>query len=561
MKITFLGAARTVTGSCYLVETEKTTFLVDCGMHQGQLNEEERNRASFPFRMDDIDFVLLTHAHIDHSGRLPKLYVEGFRKSIYATKATADLCGIMLPDSGHIQEMESEWQDRKGKRAGRQTEKPMYTMQDGIDTCGLFRTVTYGREFSPSEDLRIVYRDAGHILGSAIIEIVSTEEGKEHRTVFSGDLGNKGIPIMRDPTVIAGADTLIVESTYGDRLHVDTSDKVDRFVSILNATIARGGNVVIPSFAVGRTQELIYELNREEGKYKGQRTALLHTPVYVDSPMATNATRVFRENTDCYDDEARSYIENGDNPLDFPNLHFTASAEESKQINLDKESKIIISSSGMCDAGRIKHHLKHNLWRRDSSVIFVGYQARGTLGRSLVDGAKSVRIFGEEIAVNARIEVIEGYSGHADRDGLLDWIGAMKTVPGDIILVHGEPEVIERFGRSIADRFGVSTRIPDFGDTLTVGTQVPASRLSVPEASTAIASGSAGSSRLIDDLRSTIDGATERIRTQLMNAKSGEQRTAILEQLRQEIRQRIDESFERNIGSGTGNSSSPPVLR
>ena len=549
MKITFLGAARAVTGSCYLVETARTTFLVDCGMHQGQLHEEERNRAAFPFPMDSIDFVLLTHAHIDHSGRLPRLYVEGYRKEIYATKATADLCGIMLPDSGHIQEMESEWQDRKGKRAGRETERPMYTMQDGIDTCRLFRPVPYDLEFRPADDLRVVYRDAGHILGSAIIEIIATEEGKDHRTVFSGDLGNKGIPIMRDPTLVEGCDTLVVESTYGDRLHADSSDKVDRFVGILNETIARGGNVVIPSFAVGRTQELLYELHREGEKYKDRRTALMRTPVYVDSPMATNATRVFRENTDCYDEEARRYIENGDNPLDFPNLHFTASAEESKQINLDRESKIIISSSGMCDAGRIKHHLKHNLWRRDSTVVFVGYQAKGTLGRSLVDGAKSVRIFGEEIAVHARIEMIEGFSGHADRDGLLDWIGAMKKAPGEILLVHGESEVIERFSHSIAERFGIPTRIPDFGDTLTVGAMVPVSRSSVPVAALEEDSSLRGTTRLLEDLQSALAGTTEGLRAQLLKTKSRQEREAVLERMRQELRRKIDETIDRGLTS------------
>jgi len=380
MKITFLGAAKEVTGSCYLVETERTSFLVDCGMHQGQLHEEERNRVPFPFKMEAIDFVLLTHAHIDHSGRLPKLYVDGYRGPVYATKATADLCGIMLPDSGHIQEMEGEWQDRKGQRAGRAVVPPLYTMQDAVDCCRLFKPVAYDREFRPSDDLRVTYRDAGHILGSSILEIVSTEGGKERKTVFSGDLGNKGIPIMRDPTVVDGCDTLVVESTYGDRLHETGADKVERFARIINETIARGGNVVIPSFAVGRTQEIIYELHMEEERYKDQKNVLLKTPVYVDSPLAVNATRVFRENADCFDEEARRYIENGDNPLDFPNLHFTASAEESKALNQSPESKIIISSSGMCDAGRIKHHLKHNLWRRDSTVLFVGFQAKGTLG-------------------------------------------------------------------------------------------------------------------------------------------------------------------------------------
>ena len=377
MRITFMGAAETVTGSCFLVETEQTSFLVDCGLHQGQASETRLNHIPFPFDVNKIDFMLLTHAHIDHCGRIPRLYVDGFDKAIYTTKATAELCGIMLPDSGHIQEMEQEWQNRKNSRAGKPTEEPLYTMQNGIDACSLFKKVAYNTEFSPAPDVRVIMRDAGHILGSAILEIWIKEDNgngeKETKIVFSGDLGNKDIPILRDPSIIDGSDYLVIESTYGDRLHEKSVNKVERLISIINETLAKGGNVVIPSFAVGRTQEMIYELNSEEGKYKDLSSALMKTPVYVDSPMAVSATRIFRENEDCFDDEARQYISNGDNPLDFPNLHFTASVEESKELNMSQESKIIISASGMCDAGRIKHHLKHNLWRKDSTVIFVGY--------------------------------------------------------------------------------------------------------------------------------------------------------------------------------------------
>jgi metallo-beta-lactamase family protein len=447
MKISFLGAAKTVTGSCYLVETGKTAFIIDCGLHQGHADEIIMNRTPFPFQIDKIDFLLLTHAHIDHCGRIPKLYVDGFRQPIYATKATAELCGIMLPDSGHIQETEQAWQIRKNIRAGKKIEDPLYTMQDAIDACKLFKPVRYDTEIRPAEDVRVIFRDAGHILGSAILEIWVREDGTESKIVFSGDLGNKGIPILRDPAIIDGTDYLVIESTYGDRLHDNKVDKVERFVKIINETIALGGNVVIPSFAVGRTQEIIYELHREEGLYRDHRQAFMQTPVYVDSPLATSATQVFRNNTDCFDEEARKYIENGDNPLDFPNLHFTTSSDESRALNDSPESKIIISASGMCDAGRIKHHLKHNLWRKNSSIVFVGFQANGTLGRHIVDGAKVVRIFSEEIAVNARIEMIEGFSGHADRDGLLEWIGAMTKKPQKIMLVHGEPEVIASFER------------------------------------------------------------------------------------------------------------------
>src|SRR5665647_3196861 len=290
MRITFIGAAETVTGSCYLVETDKTSFLVDCGMHQGPEIETRLNRVPFPFAVNQIDFMLLTHAHIDHSGRIPKLFVDGFNKEIYTTKATAELCGIMLPDSGHIQEMEQEWQSRKNIRADKPAEEPLYTMQNGIDACRLFKKVLYDTEFRPAPDVRIIMRDAGHILGSAILEIwISEDNGQgkaETKIVFSGDLGNKGIPIMRDPAIIDGADYLVIESTYGDRIHQDSGNKVNRFVSIINETIAKGGNVIIPSFAVGRTQEIIYELNKEEEKYKDQRSKFMQTPVYVDSPMA-----------------------------------------------------------------------------------------------------------------------------------------------------------------------------------------------------------------------------------------------------------------------------------
>jgi len=541
-----MGAAQTVTGSCYLVETENTSFLVDCGMHQGRAVETVLNRVPFPFDINKIDFMLLTHAHIDHSGRIPKLFAEGFDKDIYATKATAELCGIMLPDSGHIQEMEQEWQQRKNTRAGKPVEEPLYTMQDGIDACRLFKKVTYDMEFRPAEDVRVIMRDAGHILGSAILEIWVRENNgsgdKDTKIVFSGDVGNKGIPIMRDPTIIDGADYLVIESTYGDRLHEDSGNKVDRFVRIINETIAQGGNVIIPSFAIGRTQEIIYELNKEEEKYKDQRSAFMQTPVYVDSPMAINATRVFRENEDCFDEEARQYISNGDNPLDFTNLHFTATAEESKELNMNQESKIIISASGMCDAGRIKHHLKHNLWRKDSTVIFVGYQADGTLGRRLVDGEDKVRIFDEEIAVHARIEMIEGFSGHADRDGLLSWIGAMKNKPAKIILVHGEPEVISRFSQSIRDKFAIETFIPKLDDTIVLGGQVTrpstlTQRREIPAAVPKITFESPS----IDELEKVIAILTSRCREDLKSAETPDERKKVLSRYKLLLQKETDE--------------------
>ncbi len=477
MKVTFLGAAQTVTGTCYLVETEKTSFLIDCGLHQGQPHEERLNEQPFPFPINQIDFLILSHAHIDHSGRIPKLFADGFSQPIFATKATCDLCAIMLPDSGHIQETEYNWRVRKGNRAGRAIAAPLYTMQNALDSLKLFNPLRYDQEFRPAEDVRIRFRDAGHILGSSIVEIWVAEAEGETKLVFSGDLGNKNMPIMRDPTIIDGADYLILESTYGDRLHEPRNGKVDHFAQIIDDTIRQGGNVIIPSFAVGRTQELIYELNRDQEKNTSRYRRIQETPVYIDSPLAISATQVFRNNPDCFDDEARAYIESGDNPLDFENLHFVRTSDESKMLNEDPDSKIIISASGMCDAGRIRHHLKHNLWRKDSSVIFVGYQARGTLGRALVEGAQTVRIIGEEIAVKARIEMIDTFSGHADRDGLLSWVAAMKNKPQKIILVHGEPTVIASFQKSIHQQFGISVIAAQYNQTIELG--VPVHRASV----------------------------------------------------------------------------------
>lgn len=550
MRITFLGAAETVTGSCYLVETEQTSFLVDCGMHQGQAIETRLNRVPFPFDIKSIDFMLLTHAHIDHSGRIPKLFVDGFDKDIYTTKATAELLEIMLPDSGHIQEMEYEWQSRKNGRADKPAEEPLYTMQDGIDACRLFKKVLYDTEFRPAPDVRVIMRDAGHILGSAILEIWITEDtgsgSQETKIVFSGDLGNKGVPIMRDPAIIDGTDYLVIESTYGDRLHENSENKVDRFVSIINETIARGGNVIIPSFAVGRTQEIIYELNREEEKYRDQRSAFMQTPVYVDSPMAVSATRVFRENEDCFDEEAREYIRNGDNPLDFPNLHFTASVEESKELNMSPESKIIISASGMCDAGRIKHHLKHNLWRKDSAVIFVGYQAVGTLGRRLVEGADKVRIFDEEIAVKARIETIEGFSGHADRDGLLSWIDAMNKKPVKILLVHGEADVISHFAGSIAEKFGIETHIAKLDETVVLGGAV--SREETMKTSRRIPAEiphAAVISPSLDDLERILLILTEQCRKDLESAETPDERSKIIMRFKVLLQKETSEMLDR----------------
>ena len=470
MNITFLGAAKTVTGSCYLVETKETKFLVDCGMFQGSKNEAILNAEPFSFNPGDLDFMLLSHAHIDHSGRIPKLYLEGFKGEIYATKPTVQLCGIMLPDSGHIQETENEWTNRKRQRAGKSPVKPIYTAKDAADCLRLFKSVAYDEMVNIGKDVRVKFNDAGHILGSSIIEIWVKENNNETKIVFSGDLGNKDMPILRDPTIINDADYLVIESTYGDRLHTVQKgpEKVERFINIIAETVAQGGNVVIPSFAVGRTQEIIYELNKYMDVYSDKVNKILNLPVYVDSPLATSATEIFRDNLDCFDEEAKEYVANGDNPLDFPTLKFTQSPDESRKLNEREDSIIIISASGMCEAGRIKHHLKHNLWRKDSTILFVGYQAEGTLGRRIIDGATKVKLFGEEISVNARIEVLDGFSGHADKAGLLSWIESFSKKPKKVFVVHGEKESMTTFAQTITDKFGIQCIVPSRGDCYVV---------------------------------------------------------------------------------------------
>ncbi len=469
MNITFLGAAKTVTGSNFLVEAAGKKFLVDCGMYQGQAKDELKNEEPFLFNVDEIDFVLLTHAHIDHSGRLPKLYKEGYRNKIIATKATCDLCAIMLPDSGHIQEMEAEWKNKKRKRKGQKELPPLYTAEEAAKSLEIFRPVKYDEIIQIAENISVRFNDAGHMLGSAIIEVWVNEDGKQIKTVFSGDIGNNDIPLLSSPTMIESADYLVMESTYGNRLHLKNDQKAQDFLRIVSETLNKGGTVVIPSFAVGRTQEILYEINnlkdvKHDEEFEREYKTLMRTPVYVDSPLAISATEVFQENMDLFDDETQKIIKSGDNPLEFPGLKFTRTADESKELNEKNESSIIISASGMCEVGRIKHHLKHNLWNPNSTILFVGYQAPGTLGRKIVDGAKQVKIFGEDIAVNARIEYIEGYSGHADQEWLLNFVYSFINKPKHIFLVHGEPEGQVVLKDKIEETTEISVTIPDFGE-------------------------------------------------------------------------------------------------
>ncbi len=470
MKVTFLGATKTVTGSNFLVEGAGKKFLVDCGMYQGSGADEYENEEPFLFDVNEIDFMLLTHAHIDHSGRIPKLYNEGYRNKVIATKATCDLCAIMLPDSGHIQEMEVEWKNRKRERKGEDPLPPLYTAEDAAKSLEIFSPVKYDEIIDIDDNIKVRFNDAGHMLGSAIIEVWVTENGKTEKIVFTGDLGNNDIPLLSPPTMIEDADYLVMESTYGNRLHIRNDDKASLFLDIVYETLEKGGTVVIPSFAVGRTQEILYELNRikeekhDEEFYKKYKR-LMSVPVYVDSPLAISATEVFKENMDLFNEETQKIINSGDNPLEFNGLKFTKTADESKALNASNESAIIISASGMCEVGRIKHHLKHHLWEPNSTILFVGYQAPGTLGRKLVDGEKKVKIFGEEIAVNARIEYIEGYSGHADQEWLLNFVYSFIKKPSHIFLVHGEPEGQVVLKQKIEENTEIPVIIPDFGES------------------------------------------------------------------------------------------------
>lgn len=465
MKIHFLGAAQVVTGSNMLLETENRKILLDCGMFQGNRQLNRLNYKEFPFNPEEVEMLILSHAHIDHSGRIPSLIKKGFKKKIYCTKATYDLCSIMLPDSGYVQETENEWENRKRKRAGKPLREPLYTAAEATDSLKYFSPVLYNQKITIDDNLTIRFQDAGHILGSSIVEMWIKEKGETIKLVFTGDLGRKNKPIIRNPSIIEEADYLIMESTYGNRKHASLDNEASQLIPIMIETKKKGGNVIIPSFAVQRAQDIIYELNQYYDQIVSTKdNSYLDIPVYVDSPLTISATEIFRRNPDCFDKETLELIQNGYNPLDFKNLHFTRTAKESKQLNISSESKVIISASGMCTAGRIKHHLKHNLWRKESSVVFVGYQAEGTLGRRIKDGAKKVKIFGEDVKVNAQIHVLEGFSGHADKDELIEWLKNFKKKPQKVFLVHGEKDSLNALQDAIQDELGLDVTAPELGD-------------------------------------------------------------------------------------------------
>ena len=477
MKLSFWGAARVVTGSCHRLTACSKNILIDCGLQQGG---DVYNENELFFDATAIDAVCVTHAHTDHSGRLPLLVKNGYKGPIYATRATCDLLKIMLLDSARIQESDAQWKAKKNKRSGDPTEDALYTVQDATDTLELLVPVSYGDHVELFPGIAADWYDAGHLLGSAAIRFTVTEGAETRTVIFSGDIGNVDKPIIRDPQPVPPADYVVMESTYGDRLHETGEDVPKDLSEIIDRTLARGGNVVIPSFAVGRTQEILYFIR--EIKEKNLLPEFPGFEVYVDSPLAIEATNVFNKNVKgCFDEEAMELVNQGINPLLFRGLKTTITSDESRQINFDTKPKVILSASGMCEAGRIRHHLKHNLWRPECTICFVGYQAVGTLGRKLIEGAESVKLFGENITVNARIEVLKGISGHADMNGLLDWIRGFEKIPDRVMVVHGEDTVTDHFAKLVEDTFGCPAFAPYSGGTvdlaaneiITIGQKIP----------------------------------------------------------------------------------------
>ncbi len=462
MILEFLGADREVTGSCHYVQVGDKNILVDCGMEQGPdlyVNQE------IPVNAAEIDYVFVTHAHIDHSGLLPLLYSHGFRGDVIATKATCELCDIMLRDSAHIQEFEAEWKNRKAKRSGAQEVTPLYTIQDVCGVMEHFCAVDYARKIHICDGLDVRFIDAGHLLGSASIEMWLTEESETRKIVFSGDLGNGGRPLIKDPEYITEADYVVMESTYGNRNHETPPDYARLLAEVIRDTFTRGGNLVIPAFAVGRTQEMLYHIRRI--KTENMLPEFPGFEVYIDSPLAVEATSIFHQNvSDCFREEAVALVQKGINPIKFDGLKVAVTSDESRLINSINTPKVIISASGMCEAGRVRHHLKHNLWRADSTILFVGYQVEGTLGNALLNGVPKVKLFGEEVEVKARLVQFPGISGHADMEHLLKWVGKFENNPKKIFVVHGEENVAVTFAGMVEGRYGIPAEAPFTGDTI-----------------------------------------------------------------------------------------------
>lgn len=462
MKIKFLGAAKEVTGSCYCVETENHKFMVDCGLFQGSKELEQKN--SYEIDFDGVEFLLLTHSHIDHTGRIPLLYKKGFRKPIYCTKATKDLAEIMLIDSAKIQESDVEWENKKRQRSGRELLTPLYTTIDAMSCISLFKPNYYDEVVKVNDDIKVIFKDASHMLGSSSIEVFINENGHSTKIIFSGDLGTSNNPILNSPSTLSGCDYLVIESTYGNQIHKPYRESVDELINIIEKVSSRGGTVIIPSFAVGRTQEIIYELNSYYD-HKIKNIYEKKVPIYVDSPMALEATKAFMKNTDLFNQQAKDYISSGDNVFEFENFHYVKDVDESKMLNSVKFPRVIISSSGMATAGRVRHHLKHNLWDEKNAVVFVGYQAEGSLGRILLDGIDEVKLFGEVIKVNAEIYNLGGFSGHADQKMLIDFVDKMTTKPKKIFITHGESDGAESLSNLLEKNYNIRTVIPEIYST------------------------------------------------------------------------------------------------
>jgi len=544
MRVHFLGATRTVTGSAFLLEKGPLKWLVDCGMFQGGKEIERRNWDIRPYHAPELDRVLLTHAHIDHSGLIPKLARAGFRGKVLCTQATLDLCDIMLRDSAHIQEMEAEWQNRKNRRSAKEVGEPLYTVKDAEESLRYFQAVRYDEIVPLGEGVRVRFRDAGHILGSAIVEVWIEENGEEKKLVFSGDLGQAHRPLVRDPSTIEEADILWMESTYGDRTHKSREGTEQELLKIIQDAIDHQSKVIIPAFAVDRTQAVIYTL----GEFI-RKKLIPSIPVYIDSPLAISATEIFKKNSDCFDEETRNILLGGEDPLELPQIVYARTTEESKAINEDSRPGIIISASGMLDAGRIQHHLKHHLWRPESHIVIIGYQAEGTLGRRIIEGVKTVRLFGEEIAVQAHIHTLGGFSAHADQRGLLEWLSHFRNPNLEVFVVHGGETVSLEFAQLVRDRFHFRTSVPEWGEqrvlfgpevALAVEPFEPERKEEVEEERPP---SSEGVSRLLRDL----DRSFKRLRRKLKRGRTKEKLVRDLEQVKglEEIQEKMEEMESR----------------
>jgi metallo-beta-lactamase family protein len=477
MKIKFMGAARTVTGSCYILEVSGHRFAVDCGMHQGNAEIEKRNGDVDIYGPNEIEFFLITHTHIDHSGLLPRLVHEGFRGPVYATQPTVDLLKILLLDSAHIQEMEAQWKSRKRLRYGEKNIGPLYTKRDAEATFPLLKAVSYDEIFEPLPGVKVNFRDAGHILGASLIEILTEENDQPVKLVFSGDIGRPAQLLMEDPSVVDSADFLFLESTYGNRNHKDEDDSLNELAEAIAYSYGNKEKVIMPAFAVERTQEMMYSLYllSKDGRLPPDM------PIYLDSPLAIQATEIFRHHTAYLDEETRQLINKGEDPLYLSQMHFTPTTEESMAINTQSGPAIVISASGMANAGRIKHHLRHNLWREGASIVFVGFQAQGTTGRKIVDGAKKVRLFGEDVAVKAKLFTINGFSAHAGQDQLLEWLSHFQKRDMQVFLVHGEFPAQQVLADLIRERFGFKVLIPEYLEETTLKTGEVVRRVEYPE--------------------------------------------------------------------------------